>query len=312
MNMTAATKKAAPAIAPSETPNIMDKAVCLVLRIHSIGNHRKVSSSSVEVDADRDLINVQKTLIDADELRAIQSLDGETRRELYNLCLPSMFREGVYLTPIELIERVEDKLQKYAKQREVLLDKLIAVYPQRLKEAEERLRTLFNPADYPSASRLRGQFTVDWQYVQFGTPTKLKSISSEMFQREREKAEAKWAEATVEVQQVLRAAMAELVNHMADRLSGKEDGKKKVFRNTLVSNMKEFLDTFGARNIADDKALAALVEKAKSLVDGVDPDTLRKNDGLRDSVQAGFAEIKKSLDTMIVERPKRAFSLEDE
>ena len=53
------------------------KTVFIKLHLGLLGNSRKVSSSQVEVDADKELIRVAKTLLDSPELQAIRTLDGE-------------------------------------------------------------------------------------------------------------------------------------------------------------------------------------------------------------------------------------------
>ncbi len=49
------------------------------------------------------------------------------------------------------------------------------------------------------------------------------------------------AEASAEIQQVLRESMAKLVQHMADRLKEGPDGKPLRFKESTVSNLVEFL-----------------------------------------------------------------------
>ena len=66
------------------------------------------------------------------------------------------------------------------------------------------------------------EFGFSWQYVSFGVPDQLKGISQEVWEQEREKAAQRMAEASSEIQQVLRQSMADLVAHMAERL--KEGG----------------------------------------------------------------------------------------
>jgi hypothetical protein len=105
--------------------------------------------------------------------------------------------------------------------------------------------------------------------------------------------------------------MADMVSHLVDRLSSKEDGKKKIFRDTVMDPINEFIRTFPARNLTDDAELQELVNQTKQLVGGVNPENLRNNEGLRDTVQTGFTEIKSKLDTMIVKMPKRAIRFED-
>jgi hypothetical protein len=139
-----------------------------------------------------------------------------------------------------------------------------------------------------------------WSYFTFQTPEKLKSISASLFQQEQEKAATTWKEATDEVRQALRAGFGELVAHMTDRLTG-----DKIFRNSLVENFADFLETFQARNITNDEELQSLVGKARQMLDGVNPDDLRKQEGLKDTIAAGMGKINSQLDSMIVNRPKR-------
>jgi hypothetical protein len=120
------------------------------------------------------------------------------------------------------------------------------------------------------------------------------------------------AEAADEIQQVLRTAMGELVGHMRDRLKEGPDGKPLKFKESTVSKLVEFLDTFEFRNVTDDMELSALVGKARELLKGVDAEDLRTTAHLRGKVQQGMAEIAAQLDTMVVKKGTRKFRIEEE
>ena len=291
--------------------NIFDKAVVLVLEVNGIGNRRKVSTSQIEVEADKNMIGVTKRLFESEEYDAIKQKEGEIRRFIYSRALPSYFRNGTYLVPNKLIVAIDEKLIEFKNEREQLIAAFIEKYDAMVKEAKSRLRELYNPADYQSSDVVRAQFAMDWQYVSFGVPGNLEGLNAEMFAREKSKAEAKWAEATEAVQDVLRANMKELVDHLLDRLSGGEDGAAKTFKNSTIDAFNDFLSTFEARNITDDAQLQELVSKAKSMLDGVDAKELRASKIARKTVTQSFAEIKQSLDKMIVDKPKRAISFEE-
>jgi len=250
-------------------------------------------------------------LLDSKELKDIKTLDGEIRQYLYRLALPSLFRSGIYMVPIELVETVDGKLQEFKAERERLTGVLVEAYPRLKDEAEERLRSTFNEQDYPDAERLREQFSLSWRYISFDTPEKLRGINPAIFAREREKAEQAWEDATTEIRDLLRQSFAELVGHMAERLKPTDDGKRKVFKNTLVSNLSEFLATFDLRNVTDDAELKRLVDRAKQLLGNVNAQDLRDNEGLRDSMARSMTDIKGSLDTMLETKPSRAISFDD-
>ena len=60
--------------------DLAKKTVCIKMRLSTMGNTRKVSTSHIEADADKDLLRVSKHLLDSAELKAIGRFDGEIRR----------------------------------------------------------------------------------------------------------------------------------------------------------------------------------------------------------------------------------------
>ncbi len=285
------------------------KTVCIKVRLSTMGNTRKVSTSQIEADADKDLLRVSKHLLDSAELKAIGRFDGEIRRYLYNICLP--FEIGIHLLPITALEVVEERLRRFATDRAELAKAFLAAYPTLCQDAAKRLRSLYSPADYPPLEDVSREFGFSWQYVSFGVPDQLKGISREVWEQERDKAAQRMAEASSEIQQVLRQSMADLVTHMADRLKEGPDGKPLKFKQSTVSNLVEFLSNFSFRNVTDDQELQALVTRARELLHGVDADDLRTVGDLRARVQQGMAEIASALDGMLTKSGQRKFRLCD-
>lgn len=290
--------------------DLAQKTVCVKVRLGRIGNTRKVSNSQVEVDTDKSLIRVSKHLLDSKELRAITNFDAEVRRYLYDTCLP--FEAGIHLCPLALLEQMEAKLREFAVARDGLVHTFKSAYPVLCREASQRLRSLYNPSDYPPGDYVAQQFTFSWQYISFGVPDQLREISTKIWQDEREKAAQVMAEAGREIQQVLRAAMGELVTHMRDRLKESPDGKPLKFKESTVSKLIEFLGMFEFRNVTKDAELSGLVEKARELLKGVDSGDLRTTAHLRARVQQGMTEIAAQLDTMVVRKGARKFRMEED
>ncbi len=284
------------------------KTVFVKLRLGLLGNSRKVSSAQVEVDADKNSIRVAKTLLASPELEAIRRLDGEVRRYLYSTCLP--FEPGIHLLPIGLIETVDTRLREFQADRQDLVTTFLDAYPRLCQEAAGRLRTLYNPLDYPPVEEVRAEFTCSWQYISYGVPHQLREVSERMFQEEREKAAERMSEAYTEVQQVLREAMAELVAHLRDRLTDQPDGTPQRLRESTVQKLREFLDTFDFRNVTDDQELKTQVELARALLTGTTTDAIRNTAELRGRVREGMAEIAQHLATMVSDRVGRKFRFE--
>lgn len=301
----------ADATVPVPVP-IFKKAVGFVVESKRLGTRRKVDSSAVGTDADKSLIHVSKSIIDSPELKAIEKMDGAIRRYLADLCLPSNFKSGVYLLPINLVERVDAQFIEFQAQRDTLVDEFVASYGKRRDEAETRLGSLFNSTDYPNQETIKGAFALNGQYVTFDTPASLKNIKAEIFKREREKADERWKDALEECRVMLRATMSELVDHVSDRLAPGVDGKKKSFHHTMLGKLDSFMTSFEDRNIADDAELSALVNEARSVISGVDVKALRNEEGLREAFRSQVDQLKGKLDSMVIDKPARAFASETE
>lgn len=83
-----------------------------------------------------------------------------------------------------------------------------------------------------------------------------------------------------------------------------------MFRDTLIGNIQEFINTFNQRNLLGDEELAYLVEKAKEILVGVNANLLRQDGSTRDRIQKQFADIDATLATMVTTKITRKFDLE--
>lgn len=285
--------------------DLASKTVLLRVRFGLLGNSRKISNSAVQVDADKNLIRVSKTLLDSPELDAIRKEDGALRGYIYDTCLPG-FDDGLYFLPIPLIEEVEKTLRAFKAKREALVDFFLLAYPELCKTAEERLRTVYSSKDYPSVDEVKAKFTFNWNYLEFGVPGKLRAISWALFNEERDKAASVMQDAAEQVQQVMRATLAEMVEKLRERLTD-DNGKQKIFRDTAVTNLQEFLNSFDFRNVTNDADLKAQVDRARALIAGTDPQALRDLDGLRKRVRESMADISKALEPLVMDKPTRKF-----
>ena len=150
-----------------------------------------------------------------------------------------------------------------------------------LQEALKRLNGLANANDYLDADDAASRFGLRWSYLTFATPDSLKNLKSGLFEREKAKIEKMVAEATEEIRLVLREQMRALVKRMVTQLTPSVDGKRKKIYDSLTGNVEDFLETFSARNLADDSELQGLVTKARDVLRGIDPEILRNEDDTR-------------------------------
>jgi hypothetical protein len=98
--------------------------------------------------------------------------------------------------------------------------------------ARERLGRLFNEADYPQS--LLGLFEVQWDFPSVEPPEYLRQLSPELYQQECQRVAARFDEAVRLAEEAFTSELADLVSHLTERISGQEDGKPKVFRDSAV------------------------------------------------------------------------------
>jgi hypothetical protein len=225
------------------------------------------------------------------------------------MCLP--FEVSIHLLPLGLVETVDERLREFKDKRSELAEVFPSAYPRLCQEAAGRLRTLYNPVDYPPADEVRSRFTLSWQYVSYGVPEQLREISAQFFQEEREKAAVAMYEACSEIQRIMRTSLLELVNHLRDRLADQADGKPPRLRESTVQKLRDFLATFDLRNVVDDQELKEQVDRARELLAGTTTDAIRNTTELRAKVREGMAEISASLATMVTDRAGRKFQFEE-
>ena len=88
-------------------------------------------------------------------------------------------------------------------------------------------------------------------------------------------------------------------------MTGANGEKVKIFRDSAVTKMIGFLDAFEKRNLTDDGEMLSIVQKARALMAGVDPQTLRENGTVREIVTKGFEELRGSIDGLLSTRTRQ-------
>lgn len=285
----------------------LQRAVVLSVSFGKPGVRRKVNNSEIEIDADKSLIHVSKEILSCDEYKAVGKLDGVLTKTLREKCLPAnkFFRRGFHLVSPEMLQEIDEEVIRFKYSRQLLIDEFMGVYPQKVEQDKMRLRGTFDPDDYPVTEKVRQAFYLKTRYLALGTPDNLRGANAEIFARQEQENSQFWAEAREEIRSTLRVALSEFVNHLLDKLTGANGEKVKIFRDSAVTKMIGFLDAFEKRNLTDDGEMLSIVQKARALMAGVDPQTLRENGTVREIVTKGFEELRGSIDGLLSTRTRQ-------
>jgi len=308
------------------TTRITDKVRFLLVSKGSWGNSKTIKSSTLNLDpinerepdfsdfsysdtpkpkTDPRWVYVSKYLLSSAHFNAIQKSDELLGFKLDRLAVPSPLR-GARMIPIKNLVEADKLLTAHVAERKALIDTWFESgdYPKEIENSKERLGPRFNIEDYPSVEELRRKLDrFSWRWFQIG-PADLQEVNREIFIREAEKNEAQWKEVGEEISRMQRLMMQELVTNLADRLK-QEPGKRKALRADSFNAIKEFLCGFSAKNITEDKDLERLVDRVQQLTEGIDPETVKTSDVLRDKMEKEFTEIKTNVDALVVAGPVR-------
>jgi hypothetical protein len=132
----------------------------------------------------------------------------------------------------------------------------------------------------------------------------LQQVNPELYEQECRRVAARFDEALQLTEQAFCDELSQLIVHLNDRLSGVTDGKPKVFRDSAVTNLVEFFARFQF-NVRSNEQLDELVSQAQQIVQELQPQALRENRILRQTVAGELADLRTSLETLLVDRPRR-------
>lgn len=290
---------------------LFDKACALTVTTRRMGNRRQGDMKKVATTADKERLRLSKELIVADELDKIVTFQNELYKWVTARSNSSFFKSGIYLVKNDQVDAFETQLREATETlRTKLVPALIRAYPKAVETARAALGDQFNLADYADITALPGLFSIEWNWIAFTVPD---ALPEELRRAEADKLQKTFRDAEEQIVLALRKGFADLVDHAVERLKGGggPDDKKKVFRDTLVTNIQDFIQTFNARDLMNDEDLKRLIERAQVVLGTTTPDDLRQSELTRDRVATQFEEIKKTLDSMIVDKATRKFDFNE-
>ena len=210
---------------------------------------------------------------------------------------------GVRLIRQDQIDVFTEQLNSLKEELDEAVWRLDEHYAELKSAARDRLGSLFNSADYPES--LQGMFQVTWDFPSVEPPDYLRQLNPDVYRQECERVASRFDEAVQMAEAAFTEELHNLVAHLTERLTGQVDGRPKVFRDSAVENLTAFFRRFKDLNLNSDPELDQLLEQCQQVVQGVEPQTLRDNTVLRQSVASELSQVQNILDDLLVDRPRR-------
>ena len=226
-------------------------------------------------DASTSAGRYNKRLLPKAALAPLNAVMNESRTQHYAQSLP-WDDKGSRLLTVENYEhytRVMDGLrERLVRQRA----RFIEDYDDYVEQARIDLGKLFRIEDYPSKDQLRDRFSIRYRITPVPDAdhfiARLASDDTDRVKRDIERhIEEQLHDAVGDLYRRLAAA----VERVSERLQEDGDGKPLVFRDTMISNIRDLVDVVPRLNIFGDERLASLCEQVKDRIASVEPDSLR-------------------------------------
>lgn len=239
----------------------------------------------------------KKLLGDCAELDAVAKFAANVRNAHYSMTTP-WSDLGMRLCPtVKYINGYELAMSEYQQEFWVLVEKFLAAYDWEIQNAQLKLGTLFNADEYPTATALRDKFKFryaampmptagDWRLdVEAEAAASLKAQYESFFNEQYRKS----------MEDVWRR-VHEAITRMSEKLDYRGDEDKKIFRDSLVHNVRDMIVMLREFNVTGDPVMARAAMELDDALEGVTPEALREDAYLRAKTKQTVDEVRKTID----------------
>jgi len=264
-------------------PSISSSAMLTELNI-SVWTGRKFDKVvSQEIDTAKQTTtragNYHKNLIaDEPNFIALSKFGGNARTFHYHATMPwsdsglRLLTTAMYFDYHKVISQMEQDFYG-------LVDTALNDYPNMILRAKHKLGDLFNEHDYPDVDDLRNKyrFSVKFSPVPDVGDWRV-DIGNEARQTLQESYQQAYQQNLDQAYKDVWERTHDALSNMSAKLAGNQ---KQIFRDTLVTNVKEMIDLLDKFNITGDAKMKQAKTKIQNALLGVTPDALREDDYLR-------------------------------
>ena len=278
-----------------ETNVLSEKAMLVHLSISRWTARSKDRTAGEDISqqkkAEADVANVWVQLVPKDKMREVQRSGGEVRKIWIKYTLPWM-DDGIRILPSDLYVKFSGEIKKAISEDQKAVVKFAKRFPDLVATAPERLGVFINDNPLPDVNQIKDKFGVRLNYMPMPTSG---DFRCQILDSEAEKIKADIEQnvqnATFDAMHSIWTRLDEMVTNIATTL--KEP--KKIFRDSLINNLKEYVELIPQLNLTGDSELEKIRQEAKSKLTKLMPENLRKHKRDRKQAALNAEEIMKKI-----------------
>jgi hypothetical protein len=267
-------------------------------------NAEQKAEAAEPFNAEAKFISAGKKLLDTTHpaYKAVNAVRGRVIAYWKSMSLPYP-EPGIRLIRQQKIDAFAAQMRDFQEELADAVQALDRSYHELKATARQRLGSLYNSSDYPAT--LVGLFDIGFDFPSVEPPNFLQQLNPALYEQECERVQSRFDEAVRLAEETFTAELAKLISHLTERLSGQDDGQRKIFRDSAIENLTEFFQRFRDLNVRSSEQLDQLVSQAQRVIRGVEPQDLRDNAGLRQHVATEMSRVQSVLDGLLIDRPRR-------
>lgn len=289
-------------ITPTPVAGVARAAMLVDLNIAVYSGRKQDKATQGEVtaakgSASKKAASVYKNLFaECKELDAITKFQARARAEHYKLTLP-WNDHGARLLPTAALQDYKRTMNRYQNEFDQLVLAFLDKYDTLVAAAAFQLGTLFDRDEYLSRTQVARRFRMDISFTPLPTAGDFRldiesEVQQELVQQYEKRLQAQLTQAT----QDSWTRLYEALKRMSDRLTIEEDGKKRVFHDTMVTGAQELCELLTAMNVTQDPSLEKARRQLEAVLSGVTPKELREEDSTRIQTKQRVDEILSAFD----------------
>ena len=290
---------------PSEisTPSISGSCFLIELNISSWAGRKLDKKQSTEVavrnNAASGMANVHKKLLgDCAELIAVQKFAANARNEHYSMTKP-WSNSGLAILPTRWYDKYVHRMTGLQGEYNTLVNTFFDAYLWATSQAQIKLGDMFDANDYPTVDSLRNKFRFQINPMPMPEAGDFRvDLGNEAKEMLTSHYKDFYSNQIGNMMSGVWTQLYDALSKMSERLDYTNDSNKKIFRDSLVSNVTDMIDMLDAFNMTGDTQMTAMKQRLESTMLGITPDALREDDYLRVETKRAVDQMMKALPSL--------------
>jgi hypothetical protein len=285
----------------NQTIDLRSRAMLATLNISVWNPKKKDTAATLETlikhGASREAGAFVKNLLPEGAIDRVKKSEGVLRSLFYKHTLPWR-DDGIRILPSAAWEDFSNDEREAHREFDTAVGEFLVNYDAHRNKARVALNGLFNESDYPPVEVVRSKFGVRVSWFPLPDST---DFRVDLPQEIRDQLGAEIDSSVKDSMKVANDALYERLSDALGRVVERLDDGDKVFRNTLITNLRDLCVQIPKLNVMGDETILRLVGKAEKIAN-LEPDQIRADETVRQTAHKTAGDI---LAAMGITQPVR-------